>query len=129
MASENPAVLGGAPEASDVEADLPEFNRPLIKKQHAAPPPAAAISERRQKPGEASDGYPAVAACGHWRVVRCQGDIQWIIQYRHAGSATWPWRALAYVVNENLLPGVLERPSMGIPADDLDRLLAAWRAR
>lgn len=86
-------------------------------------------SEPRRKPGEAEDDFPAVAACGRWRVVRSRDKTQFIVQARQAGSAKWPWRALAYVVNQSLLPGVLQRPSMGIPTGHLDRLLAAWRAR
>ncbi len=123
---EDPGARGGATGAGNSSQDC---GGPDVGKVTPSGFDPQASSERGRKPGEASDGYPAVAASGRWRVVRCQSDIQLIVQYRQAGSAKWPWRAVAYVGSEMALPGVLQRPSLGIPADHLDRLLAAWRAR
>ncbi len=121
--SEDPGALAGAAGAGQACGDLDVGEVTT----NGFDPQASRIG--KHQPGEASDGYPALAASDCWRIVRCRGNLQLIIQYRQAGSAKWPWRALAYVVNENLLPGVLKRPSMGIPADHLATLLAEWRAR
>ena len=79
---ENPAVQGGAPDGSGVQADLPELTPPVTKTQRAAPPPASAISDRKRQPGETADDYPHVVArlSDRGRVIRCAANLQWIIQ-------------------------------------------------
>ena len=75
---------------------------------------------------ETADNYGRViAASGRWRVIRCKDDIQFIVQRRQAGSAKWPWRAVADVAGVTALPAILQRRSIGIPADDLAALLRA----
>lgn len=128
MASENedPGARMGATGADRVSQ---ECGGPDASKVTPSGFDPQASSERRRKPGEAEDDFLAVAACGRWRVVRSRDKTQFIIQVRQAGSAKWPWRALAYIVNESRLPAVLERRSLAIPTDHRDRLLTAWRAR
>lgn len=73
---------------------------------------------------ETADNYPhTLAMSGRWRIVRCKDDLQYIVQRREAtGSGKWPWRAVAYVCDLAALPGVLQRRSLGIPAQDVARL-------
>ena len=92
--TENPAVQGGAPEGSGVQADLPELTPPAIKTQRVAPPPASAISKCKRQPGETADDYPHVVArlSDRWRVIRCDASLQWVIQSHdgeRAGRARW----------------------------------------
>jgi hypothetical protein len=75
---------------------------------------------------ETADGYHGtLAASGRWRAIRCRDDLQFILQRRRGGNRKWPWQAVAYILNARALPPVLHRPSLGIPAADLARLMAA----
>ncbi len=80
-----------------------------------------------RKPGESEDGYPSIARSGRWRIIRCRDDIQWIVQRDErrgpGGRAAYPWRGVAYIVNDRFLREVISRPSLGIPRDDLAALL------
>ncbi|MEM8624435.1 MAG: hypothetical protein AAGG47_13040 [Pseudomonadota bacterium] len=76
---------------------------------------------------ETSDNNPnVIAESGNHRVVRCSSDVQLIVQVR-SGSGRWPWVAIAYVLSASRLPDVLQRRSMGIPAEDVAALLAQLR--
>jgi hypothetical protein len=79
---------------------------------------------------ETADAYArALAVSGWWRIVRCRDDIQFIVQRRRGGSRKWPWQAVAYVLSAKALPPVLHRASLGIPPDDLARLMDRLAAR
>ena len=73
---------------------------------------------------ETADAYPHVlAASARWRVIRCRGDLQVIVQFRKAGGGKYPWRAVAYVYRRAALPAILRRHALGIPAVCADALL------
>lgn len=67
---------------------------------------------------ETGDDWPALAASGRWRVIRCRDDIQFIVQRKAAPGGERPWRGVAYVVDPAALGVVLDRVSPGIPAAD-----------
>ena len=74
---------------------------------------------------ETSDDYGRVLALsGRWRVIRCKDDLQFIVQRRGGGAKARPWVAEAYILDPKALGPILHRASLGIPADDLDRLVA-----
>lgn len=82
----------------------------------------------RAATSETSDCYRRVIVrSGHWRIIRCKDDLQFIVQRRQAGSAKFPWRACAYVVRETALPAVLQR--LSIPHQALTALETAFRSR
>ncbi|RMD92993.1 MAG: hypothetical protein D6811_05850 [Alphaproteobacteria bacterium] len=113
----NPGALAGATRVGNehraAAGEVPEHST----RDRALPPEAG---------HETSDRYArALATSGRWRVIRCKDDLQFIVQRRRGGSRKWPWEAVAYVLSARALPPVLQRPSLGIPADDLARLTAA----
>lgn len=61
------------------------------------------------------------ARSGSHRVIRCSEDLQYVVQER-TGTGRWPWRARAYVLSAAQLPAVLQRPSLGIPSEDIAAL-------
>ncbi len=72
---------------------------------------------------ETADDYDRVlAARGRWRVIRCRDDRQWIVQ-RRAAARSRRWKAVAYIYARAALGHTLQRPSVGIPPDDLAALL------
>ena len=105
---ESPAgwVPSGALECQAGKLDTPKHRANSRAMQRAAPPPASAISERKRQPGETADDYPHVVAqlSDGWRVIRCAGDIQWILQRRDAGkSRVVGWRGVAYCMSQKAL--------------------------
>ncbi|MEO1724053.1 MAG: hypothetical protein AAFR84_16820 [Pseudomonadota bacterium] len=58
---------------------------------------------------------------GLHRVIRCSDDLQYVVQER-TGTGRWPWRAQAYVISAAQLPAVLQRPSLGIPSENVAAL-------
>ncbi|MCH8952039.1 MAG: hypothetical protein IID49_07940 [Proteobacteria bacterium] len=64
---ENPAIQGGAPVGSSVQADPPEHTLPVVKTQRTAPQPVhVELGERRRRFGET---FP-VAVCSIAEVTR-----------------------------------------------------------
>ena len=72
---------------------------------------------------ETADDYKRVlAASSLWRVIRCRDDRQWIVQ-RRAAARSRRWKAVAYIYARAALGHTLQRPSLGLPADDRAALL------
>lgn len=81
--------------------------------------------DRRSCLHETADGYAStLVGSGRWRVIRCRDDLQFIVQKRAGRAKARPWQAVAYILNVSAFGPVLRRPGLGIPADDLARLLA-----
>jgi hypothetical protein len=117
----SPRALAGATRAGKAyraaAGGVPEHSA----KRRGLPPEAA---------HETSDAYArTLATSGRWRAIRCRDDLQFILQRRRGGNRKWPWQAVAYILNARALPPVLHRPSLGIPAADLARLMAGLEAR
>jgi len=89
---------------------------------------------RVRQVSELAENYPGtVVSTDAWRVIRCRQDWQWIIQRKPqpregaSTAATRKWDAVAYVYDGSRMKGVLSRPSLGAPKDQLDILLAGWK--
>ena len=104
----NPArsATGGVSECLADGLDASDISQNRRAMQRAAPLPASAVSDRKHQPGETADDYPRVVArlSDGWRVIRCAGDIQWILQRRDAGrSRAVGWRGVAYCMSQKAL--------------------------
>lgn len=97
---------GGVSECLACRLDDPERSPNRRAIQRATPLPVSAISERKHQPGETAEDYPHVVAqlSDGWRVIRCAGYIQWILQRRDAGkSRAVGWRGVAYCMSQKAL--------------------------
>lgn len=76
---------------------------------------------------ETGDRYRGVITrAGRHRVSRCRDGRQLLVQRRTSkapDAGKWPWLTIAYVFPASALPGVLQRPSLGIPRESQKRLL------
>ena len=103
---ESPAGDGGAFGCLAGRRDTLEHTQNRRVMQRSAPPSASPISECKRQPGETAEDYPHVVAqlSDGWRVIRCAGYIQWILQRRDAGkSRAVGWRGVAYCMSQKAL--------------------------
>lgn len=59
----------------------------------------AHVPASRRKPQERDDAYPVLVRFDTRRVIRCQNDLQWILQTRSGHR----WRDLGYFRNKDVL--------------------------
>jgi len=81
---------------------------------------------------ESADNYNhVIIRTGKHRIIRCNGDIQWIVQRDQRRDTLQrnarPWVSIAYLLNERFLASVISRPSLEIPSDDVAALTKNWR--
>jgi len=73
-----------------------------------------------------------IAHSGNYQIVRCKGDIQFILERRRPGKAGRAGNsthdALAYIYNADNLAPVIIRESLQVPRKVLAELLIQWSA-
>lgn len=96
----------------------------------AAPSPSKPAKRSNPQNQETSDDYKNIVVPGlSWRVIRCRGDIQFIIQRRWGGTRARPWEAVAYLYKAHELCPVLHRRSLGVPEHERDRIIRELTAQ